>query len=472
MADWNEVKRLNELSKSGSEREALEAFTRLYNGGELPVVFHDSMGWAIYRLLKCDGATMGSNAVMRLLALYLKLGHERPSLLHSLILVYAERVFVEQEEWRFLKFLELWGVATFRPEDWEETKKDDKVYKSLASKCMKKACDAALSIPRPGDVSWLLECVQKGLALNKGDVWLRRDYALLLSKLGRFDDALKVFKVLLSALNDKFYFWHDLSACYGGDVKQRMAMLCKALTIERNEDFIGDVRLEFARCMIELGMVDEAAVELLRYKENREKNGWKLGSVYAELLPMAAECVDQKRHNGALYREHAMLADAFAYQDIPVVMMVVADTYQDVNKEGKKRDMCVLCSASGDVVKVNRRRFAVLKGAKPTDVFALKFVTDVEKGNKKVPVWIESVKDDLDCRGLKKQVSGLLRVTYNDKGAAKGGDRFPDFAFVSDIYVPNSVLKATGIKENCKVKALAVVGPKNKWRVTKLELID
>lgn len=404
--------------------------------------------------------------------MYLKLEHERPSLLHSLILVYAERVFVEQEEWRFLKFLELWNVATFRPEDWQETKKDDKVYKSLAAKCMKKACDAALSIPKLGDVSWLLACVQKGLASNKADVWLRRDYALLLSKLGRYDDALKVFKQLLSALNDKFYFWHELSACYGGDVKQRMSMLCKALTIERNEDFIGDVRLELARCMIELGMRGEAAIELLRYKENREKNGWKLGSVYAELIPEAAEGIDENRHNGALYREYAVLADAFAYQDIPATPMVLTDMYQDVNREGKKRDMCVLCSANGEVVKVNRRRFAVLKQAKQSDVFVLKFVTDEQKGNKKVPVWMESVKEDQSYPGLKKEVSGMLRVTFKDKDAEKGDDRYPDFAFVNDFYVHRSVLKAAGIRANCKVKGLMLVDPKNKWRMVKLERLD
>lgn len=66
MSDLMEVKRLNELSKSGNEREALDAFTRLYNEGSLEVNFHESMGWAIYRLIKRDGATMGSNAMMRL----------------------------------------------------------------------------------------------------------------------------------------------------------------------------------------------------------------------------------------------------------------------------------------------------------------------------------------------------------------------------------------------------------------------
>lgn len=467
-----EAKRLDVLSKNGKERQAVEGYMELFNDEKLPLSLHESMGWAIYRLLKCDGAKMGSKSVMHLLALYLKLQHERPSLLHSFVLVYAERIFVEQEEWRFLKFLELWGVDTFRDEDWKETKKDDKVFKSLVSKCIKKACDAALSLPQIGDVAWLLRCVQKGLALNKGDVWLRRDYALLLSKLGQMDEARKVFKELLSALNDKFYFWHELAACYERDTKQRMAMLCKALTIERNEDFIGDVRLGLARCLIEEGMTGEAAVELMRYRDNREKNGWKLGSVYAELIPMVDKGVDKKRHNGALYREYAEIADAFAYQDIPAEPMVITDTYQDVNREGKKRDMCVLCSAKGVVVKVNRRRFAALKNAKVADVFVLKFVTDVQKGSKKVPVWIESVKEDQQFLGLKKTVSGLLRVTYKDKDGAAAGGAFPDFAFVSDFYVHRSVLKAAGIRADCNVRAVTLVDPKNKWRVVSLDRLN
>ena len=45
----------------------------------------------------------------------------------------------ETEQWRFLEFFKNWNPENLLDEDWKEVKKDDKVYKPLAIKCLKKA---------------------------------------------------------------------------------------------------------------------------------------------------------------------------------------------------------------------------------------------------------------------------------------------------------------------------------------------
>ena len=58
---------------------------------------------------------------------------------HSEILSIAERYMQETEQWRFLEFFKNWNPENLLDEDWKEVKKDDKVYKPLAIKCLKKA---------------------------------------------------------------------------------------------------------------------------------------------------------------------------------------------------------------------------------------------------------------------------------------------------------------------------------------------
>ena len=53
-------------------------------------------------------------------------------------------------------------------------------------------------------------------------------------------------------------------------------MLCKAVAMEKNEDFIGNIRLSLAECLINEGMKAEACHELKLYKDNYDAKGWKV----------------------------------------------------------------------------------------------------------------------------------------------------------------------------------------------------
>lgn len=83
----------------------------------------EQMGWAIYRKLQ-DGQPT-SLEMRQLLARYLQLDIEKPSLLHSLILFAAIKHYGHCADFNFTAFLRLWDIRNFRPEDWKSQKNEE-----------------------------------------------------------------------------------------------------------------------------------------------------------------------------------------------------------------------------------------------------------------------------------------------------------------------------------------------------------
>ena len=52
-------------------------------------------------------------------------------------------------------------------------------------------------------------------------------------------------------------------------------MLCKAITIQPNEDFLGEIRLDLAELLLDNEQLKEGLIELTKYKKHREEKGWK-----------------------------------------------------------------------------------------------------------------------------------------------------------------------------------------------------
>lgn len=92
--------------------------------------------WSIFRYLQKNYKTMDSRQVRTLLATYMKLPVEKPSLIHSCILGIAVKISEQYADFRFPQFLQLWGYdAMLREEDRQrQTGKDGRSYLSLREK--------------------------------------------------------------------------------------------------------------------------------------------------------------------------------------------------------------------------------------------------------------------------------------------------------------------------------------------------
>ena len=143
---------------------------------------------------------------------------------------------------------------------------------------------------------------------------------------------MKVYEDLVFKLGDKYYIWQEFSDCID-DTNAKIGMLCKAISMEKNEDFIGNIRLSLAECLLNEGLKAEACHELELYKANYEAKGWKVKARY-EALQSKCEGVTAVNDNKDLYQKYIPLAEEYAYSSIPASELLIIDDWKD--NDGKK----------------------------------------------------------------------------------------------------------------------------------------
>ena len=206
-----------------------------------------------------------------------------PSKWHSKVLSLAERFMKENEEKRFLTFFKNWNPKKLRNEDWEETKKDEKTFKPLAVKAIKKVFEISKKQTSEHDLSWLIQYYDKAVHLFPNDKWLLREKALLHYKCNESELAIKIYKKLVLELANNYYVWQEFSDCIISNNSLKIGMLSKALSLEKNEDFLGDIRLGLAKILIDENLLEHSLVELETYKKHREMKDWKTSIQFEEL---------------------------------------------------------------------------------------------------------------------------------------------------------------------------------------------
>ncbi|MDD4410889.1 MAG: hypothetical protein PHE32_04250 [Candidatus Shapirobacteria bacterium] len=285
---------------------------------------------------------------------YSKLGQSK---WHSEILNLAERFMKENDEWRFFNFFKNWNPENLRKDDWKETKKDEHTYKPLATKAIKKAFKVLKTQQSENDLSWLIKPYETAIKLFPEDEWLLREKALLHFKNNELDLAIKIYKQLVLELADKHYVWQKFSDCIVSDNSLKIGMLSKALSLEKNEDFLGDIHLELSKLLIDDNLLENALVELEAYKKHRELKGWKLSPQYEDLFKKASSNKQSLTDNRELYKKFIPLAENFAYADFLWTEVVLVDKWKD----DKGKDRFTFTDGKSIEFVIGKNRFEVLK---------------------------------------------------------------------------------------------------------------
>ena len=148
--------------------------------------------------------------------------------------------------------------------DWkEETDNNGNTYKPLAVKAAKK-CYEYLKESHPRDaelVSWLDSLYNVLIERAKKDEWILRQRAIIYTWQQQYDLAINVYKSLLLEMSEKYYVWSELADCIQDSNELKIALLSKALLVERNEDFLGSIHLTLADLLIKEELTSEALCE-------------------------------------------------------------------------------------------------------------------------------------------------------------------------------------------------------------------
>lgn len=127
-------------------RQNIDTWEELLASMETAVLHPSDTAWNIYRYLQDHCREIGSQKARSLLAAYMALPVERPSLIHSCMLAVAVKVSEAYSDFKFPQFLSLWGYdEKLRDDDCRPTiGKDGKTYLALREKVERRLQSYAL----------------------------------------------------------------------------------------------------------------------------------------------------------------------------------------------------------------------------------------------------------------------------------------------------------------------------------------
>ena len=327
--------------------------------------------WQIFNLHKEGKYSELWIAFDKYLSTYLNYG---ASEWHSEILKIAHRFMEKDESYRFFDFFKKWGVGNFQEQDWSEEVRGEFTDKPLVLKSLKKVFDfIKIQSNQNNDFSWVLPLYEDALKFYNDDIWLLREYATLLNTLGRSQEAIKLYKNIALEKGDQAYVWHEFANLIkDSDSEIAVSMLCKAVSLQKDEDFLGVIHIDLAKLLIDSGDLKDAASELNLYKKHREKKGWKLSEDFHLIYERVKDI--EIKNNSFFHKDNIILAEEYVYSDIPWTDMLLYDQWK--NKEGKER--VSFSDLSNINFSLNKNKFPLLKKSKINDVCQLKLYCNKE----------------------------------------------------------------------------------------------
>lgn len=437
---YQEIKDAVSQAKNNSTdaKRLYENILQLYNSSNLDISLYQDFGWLIYYTLK---STPLNDAYQRksLLHQYLKLDLPKPSILHSRIL--GEAIKVEQNtplQFRIRDFMRLWGFENLMDDDWSQfTTEDNHVLPSLVEKLVG-VYTKEVKTDKVNASEEFCDLLDKALEQYPNNQNMHYFKAIVLISQGKLNDAIRYYKNLILKFPSKFYFWSQIAELVD-DLDTKIGLLSKALTLEKDESFLGSVRLRLAELLITKGLKDNAKYELERYYDTYKAKGWNPKPNYGQLINKLSD-VSSSDNNQSLYSEYIQLADNFIYSAIPssIAVKVSGTQLDDKNHPGRKITIWRLRTKDSMIRLKKPMKFNLDKKMPDGSVFTIKVMDD------KV-VWIKPF-DEVHSEDWIKESSGVVSTRKDKHGK--------NYAIVNGVYVGEKLLKDISDGETIRIMAL------------------
>lgn len=477
----SELAEAADLCSRGEHLEACHVYQKVIRNFSHDERVNISYGWAISKALKVlsDEKKPPLAPFMNLLRCYAKLNifdamkracrlrqlheadgvsgrsDERDSLtiLHTTILNYAVKVAKKQTFPDFISFVRWWNLENLCNSDYEKFTPEgsDKVYNSLVEKLIKALYQTAKTIENVDEITFALDFIESSINRFPDNVWLIYYCARLNVKLGRHEEAQKrMIPVVLRKMNDP-WAWERLGETLDDDdMDHRLACLCRALCCPNViPEYAVNIHEKLGRLLQQHGMSAEA------------KHGFNTAMAIRET---AGDNVDAVKDNKNFYQQHAPMAEALVYADLPERVGIV----EHVNTH--KELTFVVFDETDTACRLYHDRFPMAKSLSPGDFVAIKYRVKPAKqvGNKaktgrspsmgrRAPVAGrrnlppsfnemgagEDVKEGkmqpVDVRVTTTPPTGSFYETYHGPINICQGGRF---GFVEDVYIPGHLISA------------------------------
>ena len=249
----------------------------------------------------------------------------------------------------------------------------------------------------------------------------------------------------------KFYLLAQASELVE-DIDLRIALLCKSITVERNEEFVESCRLGLAAALIEKGLYSFARHELNKYSSFYQSKSWGIKQDYRDIdrqIPFQVTAEDTK----PLFDTLIPQAGEFIYSAIPSQFAIKIDDRQidDKKHPGRRFTQWTLRTKDTTLRLVKPGKFGLENRARNGAPF------DIKLHDGKI-VWIQpSTRSPLQQDWIKK-IEGAVKLRTDRKGNP--------FTIIGDAFVGHKLL--LNIRDNQRVKIIALRQDDARWAAISL----
>ena len=352
-----QIKLINQaktLSKQGRHLEALNIYrSELHNFPDDQQI-HNSLGWELYKNSKplFEQEKINVLEAKKILNEYLKLKNERPSLLHSLFLRYADKL-IGNENFNLVAFLKYWDLNNLTQEDYKPYKADNgKIYQSIAEKVIQHAAKDSLNKNIALDIEYILPFLDKAIQKFQDNFWLIYYKAKLLHTIDKSDLAFYFsIKVVKSKIND-YWAWGLLGDILLSSSKEKaFSCYCKALLCKTEDKFLINIRLKLAEFLIENSLFNEAKYEIEHIIKVREKEGWKLTTILINYQnsDWYKKSSVTATNNEMFYKKNIKLAESLLFYKLEWLNAIVGEKFTVPDKPNKPKRKIYISLVQGNI---------------------------------------------------------------------------------------------------------------------------
>lgn len=301
-----------------------------------------------------------------------------PSYWHSEILKLAYRTMVNENSTKFIPFMIKWDyLGNLSEKDWvKEIGDDGNEYPPLAVKCAKKCFEILKAQPKNSipnaTLIWLKELYEKVRNKDSNDDWNVRNYATISAWCGDVEEAITLYKSLLLNMGEKYYLWSELANMFQNNNDLKIGLLLKAKSLEKNEDFLGEIHLTLASLWQENGCGTLANKELQIYAKHREEKRRNYHARFYELQRRATIDADNSKMIDLNF--YISMAEDYVYGDYDWCDFVIIDKWIL-----DKVERCNLSDGKGTSICIKSNKFPILRKCEPGDIVKIRCYTVEEK---------------------------------------------------------------------------------------------
>lgn len=376
-------KEKNPYHRRDQVRETFAKILTWYHSKEgLHKALHERTARVIVDFFDCRNKYITIEEARQALQIFLSLEIDRPSELSSDVL---ERALRTKELFRehidFTKFLSEWDPArSLRSEDWQRTTRKSRRGEekcSLVDLALSTSLEELIDRHETAVPEMIYELFTGLQSLYPDDRLVKLSQARLHLLEGERESALEEYMRVLLIYSEP-HIWAELASLLDGQPELQAAAYAKALKEETDDyrPYLLSARLHYAKLLIDREEYPKALRELRIISQIAGERGRQLPKSYDKLLEMIPEGTEEDKDNKLHYVTDARPAEAYVYESLAAIPMMVMDVIALRLKQPVKQvvPMLKLCSPEGRVLLTNPSEMGLPDGDLRGRLFDVKFI--------------------------------------------------------------------------------------------------